>query len=251
MKKFLPLILLLLLGVQPTLAQSTPPTQPTLRLQRNFGYGGFGQDIQGLFTLSLENAESVSEVQFLLDGQALGTRLLAAPWQVQFSTDNYPTGEHTFSAQVILQDGREINPNPITAKFLSAAQVAGGVKKFAVPIVGGILALMGIGILASWHSSRQAQPVPLGTERTFGWLGGAICPNCARPFSRHWWALNISFVGKFDRCPHCGRWNVVRRASPGELSAAIQAEKPAEPTPTFQSPAQKRAQQIEDSRYDG
>jgi Zn ribbon nucleic-acid-binding protein len=251
MKKFLPLILLILLAVQPTLAQSTPPALPTLHLQRNFGYGGFGQDIQGLFTLSLQDAESVTAVQFLLDGQALGTRLTAAPWQVQFSTDNYPPGEHSFSAQVTLQDGSEANPSPITAEFISATQVTDGVKKFAVPIVGGILALMGIGILASWLSARQAQPVPLGAERTFGWLGGTICPHCSRPFSLHWWAFNISFVGKYDRCPHCGHWSVVRRASPSALSAAIQAEKPATPTPDFQSTEQKRAQQIEDSRYAG
>ena len=92
-----------------------------------------------------------------------------------------------------------------------------------------------------------------GRNRSYGIYGGAICPRCGRPFSRHWWAPNL-LAGKFDRCPHCGKWHFSTRATPQMLASAEQfaeeldaedREKIAEPTT-----AQLLRRQLDDSRYD-
>ena len=49
--------------------------------------------------------------------------------------------------------------------------------------------------------------------------GGAVCPRGKMPYSRHTLSPNI-VVGKLERCPHCGKWAIVRRATPTELAEA-------------------------------
>jgi hypothetical protein len=55
---------------------------------------------------------------------------------------------------------------------------------------------------------------------------------------------------KLERCPYCGKWSLVSRASREALAAAEAAEaeasKPAIPEP---SPEEKLRQQLEESRY--
>lgn len=54
---------------------------------------------------------------------------------------------------------------------------------------------------------------------SYGLLGAAVCRRCGKPFGRRWWAPNV-LVGKLQRCPHCGAWSIVRRATPEELARA-------------------------------
>ena len=53
----------------------------------------------------------------------------------------------------------------------------------------------------------------------YGAAGGAVCTGCKNPFSRSVLAPNL-VVGKLGRCPHCGKWAIVRRASSVELDEA-------------------------------
>jgi hypothetical protein len=64
--------------------------------------------------------------------------------------------------------------------------------------------------------------------------------------------LNLG-THKFDRCPYCGKWSLVRRSSKEELDAAeaaeIEAAQAGAFTPEVSEEDQLR-QQLDDSRYD-
>ena len=68
----------------------------------------------------------------------------------------------------------------------------------------------------------------------------------------HWWAPNL-LGAKYDRCPHCGKWGSVRRASRADLERAealwpSQTDESA--LTTGQTEADKLRKQLEDSRFD-
>jgi hypothetical protein len=58
-------------------------------------------------------------------------------------------------------------------------------------------------------------------------------------------------VGKLQRCPHCGKWAIVRRASPPELEAA-EARWSQESTGTIetQSEEERLRGMIDESRFE-
>jgi hypothetical protein len=69
----------------------------------------------------------------------------------------------------------------------------------------------------------------------------------------HIWGLNV-VTGKYDRCPHCGKWSLVRRAHPDVLQSAAEAFAEADaatavspPTPNDEDALRK---QLDDSRFD-
>jgi len=100
--------------------------------------------------------------------------------------------------------------------------------------------------------NERKNPAPLGAPRSYGLSGGTICPNCGRPYSRHIWAPNV-VIGKFDRCPHCGKWRVVQRLSTATLRAAEQAElEGSEPSlpETPLSEEEKLRRLLDDSRFE-
>jgi len=82
-------------------------------------------------------------------------------------------------------------------------------------------------------------------------MGGAICPKCQRPFAIHLYGINLG-LGKFDRCPYCGKWSVVRRTSLQNLRAAEEAElaraQEADRIPGM-SEEEKLKKQLEDSKF--
>jgi Zn ribbon nucleic-acid-binding protein len=118
-------------------------------------------------------------------------------------------------------------------------------------VLGGVavvfVLVMGLQLLIA----RRRGPTALGAKRNYGWLGGAVCPKCGRPFALHIWGLN-AVGGKYDRCDHCGKWNYVRRATPQALAAAEAAEVTPDsaassiPQPT---PEDRLRKQLDDTRY--
>jgi hypothetical protein len=58
---------------------------------------------------------------------------------------------------------------------------------------------------------------------------------------------------KFDRCPYCGKWSLVRRASKEELEAAELTEIEAAQAGAYKpdiSPEDELRRELEDSRYE-
>lgn len=206
-------------------ATVTPPAiSYRLGLRRNFGYGG-GSQIRGDFTLSLVPETGVSRVTFLIDDQPMAT-LNTPPFRFRFNTGNYPLGWHELRAEVVTADGQVLYTPTRRIEFVSAEVERQAMLRIVVPLLGGVLGLMVLGMgLQFFLLGRKASPsLPPGAPRKYGLAGGAICPRCKRATPLHLWSISLG-VGRLDRCEACGRWSVMRRASPAELAAAEQAER--------------------------
>jgi Bacterial Ig domain len=241
-------LVFLLAGGRPAYAQEGSPL--LLKLSRNFGYSSGGGDIQGNFTVSASGPQDLSRVVFLIDGETMG-EATQPPFELKFSTGSYTPGMHTLSAIGYTARGDELSSNEQRRLFLSAEEARQQTVSFILPLVVVILGVMLLSFLLPVLLGRgKKSQVPLGASRSYGILGGAICPKCGRPFAVHAWGLNI-VVGKLDRCPHCGKWSVVQRSSPQALRAAEDAElemgKESQPSgPSTQPDFEK---ELEDSRY--
>ena len=223
-----------------------------LAVRRNFGYGG-GDQIQGSFTMAATGPTDLASVTFKIDAQVVGTAN-AAPFQVSFNTADYGLGWHDLTAEGHTTGGQTLVAAPRRFDFVSAATGYQAAGRVVLPVLGVVLLalLVGGGIALMDIRRSQASPTPLGAERHYGLMGGTICPKCGRPFERHWWALNAG-LGKLDRCPHCGKWSIVRALPLDQLRAAEAAElKQAEGTllvPEL-SPEEKLRRQLDDSKFD-
>lgn len=241
-------VVIVLVGV--TSAEAQAEDGLILRLARNFGYSSGGGDIQGNFTVSVSGPEDLTRVIFYIDGEVMA-EVTTPPFIYKFSTGNYPDGIHTLSAVGYTASGAELRSNETRRRFLSAEEAGQNTLKFILPLLGVVFGIMLLSYLFPALLGRgKKQTLPLGAPRNYGILGGAICPKCGRPFGMHIWGLNM-MVGKFDRCPYCGKWSIVRRASPqalheAELAELANANEIQIPTP---SPEEDLKKELEDSRY--
>ncbi len=197
----------------------------TLYVRKNMGFNS-GSQIQGSFRIEASGPANLTAVTFTLDGEALGT-VSAAPFQISFDTGQYAPGWHTVGATGRTADGQTLTATEKRFEFLTSAQTAQSMQTIILPLLGiiGLVAVVGVGssLLVGMRSGKR-NALPLGAARNYGLLGGAVCPKCQRPFGIHWWGLNAGLFQKFDRCDHCGKWSLVRRAGPEVLAAAEAAE---------------------------
>ena len=217
----------------------------TLHLSRTWGYGGPNGDIQGAFTFKADGPENLTSVAFYVDDTLVG-RVTEPPWKLRFNTDNYPLGQHKLHAIGTTSDGQTLKSNVLVRNFVPASDAWKFIIKIGVPLL-----LLGLGIpaLLYWIDKKRNPSKYSGHSGAFG---GAVCPNCGCPFPRHWWGLN--FGGKkYDRCPHCGRWSMVGRASEEELREAVIACGLASSTEAKSASPQDKAaelkKKLEESRY--
>lgn len=219
-----------------------------LSLRRDWGLG-LGSQIQGLFTLSVAGAENITSVRYELDGAEIGA-VTQPPFNFQFNTDRYPPGKHSLSAVARTSDGRELKSDTITVQFISAESAGQVVQRVMIPILAVVVLvtlLSAIGPLVLGRGQRRLEP---GAPRNYGWAGGAICPKCGRPFGLSLLGLNLA-TRKLARCPYCGKWSLVSRASREALAAAEAAEqKASRPATPEISPEEKLRRQIHESRYE-
>jgi DNA-directed RNA polymerase subunit RPC12/RpoP len=241
--------LLLMLGLMLTERTQAQGSELELSLKRNWGFGGMGNQMQGLFTMSVNGGQDVSSVSFELDSDTVAI-VTQPPFKFQFNTDRYPHGKHTLSATARMSDGRTIKSNVINVEFVSAEAGWQVAQRIVIPLVAviaviAILATVGPLVLSA-KGKRHFIP---GEPRNYGSMGGAICPRCGRPFALNFLSLNL-LTRKLERCPYCGKWSFVSRASPEALEVAEASEtgasNPAVPTPSLE---EKLRQQLEESRY--
>lgn len=214
-----------------------------LRLDRNFGYGGFGK-IQGRFTLKIADPpEGLEEVQFFMDGEPIGSAG-EEPFEFKFHTSEFPEGERVMSAEGVLSDGIVLSSNRIRKEFLSSEQAWSETEGVLIPmLVGvGVLTLIGVGV-----------PFLISNKKNFvlgkyGAAGGVVCPRCALPFSRSIMAPNL-LIGKLVRCPHCGKNSILPRSSAVALKEAEERFLLKDGTTPVRSKGDL-LKQIEDSRFE-
>ncbi|UCE01026.1 MAG: hypothetical protein JSV42_10040, partial [Chloroflexota bacterium] len=122
------------------------------------------------------------------------------------------------------KEAGKIQSNILQVQFVSSGEGWQAAMDIIIPMIVLILGAIGLAFLVPFIFTRgRKEKLPLGAQRNYGYYGGAICPKCTRPFSRHVYGLNLG-VGKFDRCPYCGKWSMVKRSSIEELRAAEAAE---------------------------
>jgi hypothetical protein len=215
-----------------------------LILNRDFGYGGINNDIQGLYSMKVSGPADLIMVEFFIDNQSIG-QVTKLPFNLQFNTDNYPLGEHELFAMGKTSAIKEYSSNVIRSNFVPASE---GIK-IALPILlvvfGSILVSLIVPVLLT---RGKIQALPFGTERKYK-FGGGICSKCQRPFAFPIFNMQLGF-SRFTRCPYCGKWSLVRNVSMDKLRAAEKAElvwiKPDEPLDQEEDGLHKN---LDDTRY--
>ena len=245
MKNFCLFFLLTLISVLPFSVKAQEDTLE-LELTRDWGYGGFSGDIQGKFSLRASGPENLIEVRFTMDGEVFAT-VTEPPFNHQFETDQFPPGPHTLTAIGILSDGSELIGREFNRVFLSEEEAREATTGFLYPFligVGGIVLLATILPLVLSRKNRYQ-------FKQYGVAGGAVCPRCQLPFSRSLFAPNM-VVGKLERCPHCGKWAIVRRATSQELETAEKLYSEDETNLQLDSNAEadKLRKALDDTRYE-
>lgn len=223
--------------------------QLLLQLRRDFGYGGFGE-IEGRFTLSVSGSQDLVRVIFYIDDKPVA-EISQPPFRWRFHTGDFPPGMHTMRAVGYTSDGQELRSNELQARFLSAAESRQAMSRLLVTLLGAILGLMVLSAVVTFLlSGGKSRPQPAGVPKNYGLFGGAVCPKCRRPFARHWWGLNMG-LAKLDRCPYCGKWSLVGRASREELAAAEAAIEQTAPDKAYPAlDAEERLQQeLDETRF--
>ena len=250
MKKLVPLLMILLLLALPgtALAQGEQDTL-TLRLTRDFGYGGFNNDIEGTFSYRAEGPATLDRVEFYLDDEVIG-EVAEAPFNFQFRTGDYPPGEHVLYAIGYTSDGQALRSNQFARTFLTIEQARVATAGLVIPIVVGVAAVGALSyLISSLMVKRGKSPVIPGQ---YGIAGGAVCKQCGLPFPRTMWMPNM-LVGKLARCPHCGKVAIVPRASKQQLEEAearLLAQDQGSGAQSGENAADRLRRQIDDSRYD-
>lgn len=229
---------LFLVTTASALAQDEPALE--LRLSRDNGFG-LGNQMQGNFSYRVSGPEDLVRVEYLMDGEVIGEST-EEPFRFRFVTDDYGLGVHEMSAVGYTAGGQTLESNVIRGDFVDP-QIS---SNFTFAIIGLVIVV----VLARFLFFRQGSGK---TNKGYGAFGGAVCSNCGRPFARHWWGPNL-IAARLDRCPHCGKWQGTRRASPDELAAAeaFEAELdglPAQPESEIDEEERLR-RQLEDSRYE-
>ncbi|MFC1996258.1 Ig-like domain-containing protein [Chloroflexota bacterium] len=234
-------VLIICLFPMPVLAQSE---ELALRLTRDWGYGAGGQ-IQGTFSLRVNGPDDIVQVDFIIDDVVVHTAT-ESPLRYQFHTDDFPPGVHTMTAVGYKADGTPVYGPELGRQFLSADDAKSSTMKIIVPIliIVGLATLVGALAPALMMRGKEFKP------GSYGAAGGAVCPRCTFPYSRNMLAPNL-LVGKLQRCPHCGKWAIVARASQQNLNAA-EERWAREGTSSVEAPSEeeKMRQLLDDSRYD-
>jgi hypothetical protein len=243
MRVVLPLLVGFLVAAS-TPSLQTPDAGVRLHLGRDFGFYASGQ-MQGAFTLSVDGVDNPARVDYIIDGQRV-VQVTQAPFRYSFSTSAYSPGPHQLQAVVRTTTGMTLRTPVSTYTFLTADEAQRATLRILLPLGGGILLFSLTGILATAVLSGRPRAHRAGQ---YSAAGGAICPRCARAFSRHFMSLNL-VVGKLEHCPHCGAWSVVPAASREALHAAEEraaAAQPAGPAPTNEAELLRR--QVDESRF--
>lgn len=231
-------------------ATAQAETPITLNLRRNFGYSSGTGDVQGNFTLKATPNQAVERVVFYLDGEPMG-EATSEPYELRFVTDNHPAGVHNLSAKGFTASGQELESNVIRVNFVTADASRNAMFTILGITFGAIILVSVIAWAIPSLLGKKAKPVPLGAPRNYGVFGGSICPRCLRPFARSLLGINL-VVGRLERCPHCGKWSLVQRASPEALRAAEQAElelvEDSVEAPSL-SEEERLRKELDDSRY--
>ena len=237
--------LMLALNIVPVTTQGTD-TSLQLTVEKDFGFS-MGGRIQGKFTLELVGPQSITQVEFLIDDVVVGTDR-EPPFRYSFNTSEYDFGVHHISGVGYTALGEVLHSPVRTYEFVSVEEGLRGASGIVMPILIGTGALVILAVVGTMLIGRQKGRPRIGE---YGAAGGALCPRCGLPYSRHVFSPNL-LIGKLERCPHCGKWAIVRRASREALEKAEArlVDDEARGGLGLKSEEDKLRRMIEDSRFE-
>jgi len=201
--------------------EAAPTVQ--LSLRRDWGYGGFGGDINGRFTAIAQVSSDVTRVEFYLD-QSFILNVSQSPFEWRFDTKDYPLGEHTIGVKAYDASG-ETATTEITRIFVES-------PVFPTSWIG-ILIVLGIAV-----------PLVLYRLGVFGGgssLGMTRCPRCDEVFPRKWSPVHM-FNALLNTCPKCGKRFWASKIRETEEKASAEKEQSSEET--------KLREELERSKYE-
>jgi hypothetical protein len=188
-------------------------------MSRDWGYGGFNGDIEGLFSMHATGPADLARVDYYIDNTKIG-EVSQAPFNLQFNTDDYPLGSHMLYTVGYSSSGQEYRSDIILANFVPKQSTL----KVILPVLGVVVAAILLATLVPLLTRRGKHlSIPLGAERNYGPGGGGICPKCHRPFALPLLSVHLGF-SKLAPCPFCGKWSLVRVESIGKLREVEKAE---------------------------
>jgi len=247
MKKFLFAVLVaVLVSLFMVFGVFAQMSQLSLNMSRDWGYGGLNGDIEGLFSMHVSGPADLKRVDFFIDKTQIG-ELTKAPFNLQFNTDNYPLGSHQMYAVGFSTSGQQFRSNIITGNFVPKQSSL----NFILPVLGIVVVAILLSVLLPFLINRgKRTSLALGTERKYGVSGGAICPNCHRPFALPLFTAHVGF-SKLAVCPFCGKLSLMKVESISTLREAEKAElESAKPeNPSTISEDEKLRKEIDDSKY--
>jgi hypothetical protein len=237
--------LVLALHALPTAAQESEASLQ-LSVVKDYGFSMSGR-IQGKFTLKVSGPDDLTRVEFLIDDVIVATDQ-EPPFSYSFSTGDHGLGVHLISAMGYTASGELVQSPVHRYEFVSADEGFRVAEKILIPILGGTVALILIAAAGTMLLGRRKGRPRIGE---YGAAGGAICVRCGLPYSRHFFSPNL-LIGKLERCPHCGKWAIVRRATREDLerAEARMATEEARGALELESEEEKLRRQIEDSRFE-
>jgi ribosomal protein L32 len=239
-------ILALAVGLSASRAEAQTPIRGLdLRLSKLNGFSMGGQ-IEGKFRLTASGSADIQRVTFSVDGAPIGD-VTASPFRITFDTGTYAVGRHELSATGVSASGETLLSNVLTVKFLSAGAGRKATLQIIVPVLAIVLVAGALATLGPLLGLGRRRPRRLGE---YGMAGGAVCPRCGQPFSRH--LMTLRLLGKrLERCPHCGKWSFAERASPERLAQAEARQRDQQGKLEVGSDDQESFRRmIDDSRFD-
>lgn len=221
----------------------------TLGLSRDWGYGGFGGDIQGTFSFHAKGPANLARVEFFIGELKIGEDS-AAPFDLQFVTDNYPLGTHELYAIGYTDGGKSIRSNSYSRNFVPASESGAAAIKIILPLLVVVFGAMALSAVVPMLLGRKTASLAPGTQRNYT-FGGGICPKCKRPYAFNLLTPHI-LTSKVARCPYCGRFGLIGGSSLTELRAAEQAEiESAKGRIPEATEEEKLKKALDDSKYQG
>lgn len=225
-----------------------------IRLNRDFGYGGFGNQIQGNFSIIVKDELDFVKVTYMMDEVEMGV-LTEEPFRFRFDTDDYSPGNHEYWAIGELSDGTVLQSNRISAQVLSQedANVDVGLILgiiFGTMIVGGVLSW----VITEVISKKAKQGEYFDEDhmpKRFSLKGGTMCPKCGEPYAYNVFSANL-LTHKFDRCPHCGKYALTRPMTRDAMLAQVKEKYGEIVVEEIQQPLneeEKLRKQLDDSRF--
>ena len=206
------LFLILLIPIRFASAQDTTEAL-SLKIRKDFGFA-LGGRIQGSFTLSVSDPTDLHNVEFIIDDTVI-FKDVEPPFEYQFHTSNFKLGVHSIKAIGATNTGTMLQSEELQYEFVSAEQGWDTARGVIIPLFILFVIIAVVGVLATTLINRK-KGFRIGE---YSASGGAVCSRCGLPFSRHVLSPNLIF-GKLERCPHCGGWGIVRRATAEDLTQA-------------------------------